>query len=169
VDDVTRTPPVANLGSEFDRFLFTLIGEERHEMPVSVLSALARSNVDPWEEAAALAQLPKTAATQRLRSIIAALPGRTAMHSDAGTIAAGLIELLPRRRHDFAQPREKVSDVGAMINSRALMYGAFVLMAIMLGAQFIIASYQPPAHVAATPAPLDGAAALRASPPITDR
>ena len=169
MDDVTRAPPVAKLGSEFDIFLFTLIGEERHAMPISVLSALARSNVDPWEEAAALAQLPRTAATERLGWIIASLPGRTTMHLDPRTIAGGLIDLLPRRRRDFALPREKVSAAGAMINSRTLMYGAFVLMGIMLGAQFIIASYQPPMHVAGTPAPLVGAAAPRTSVPITGR
>jgi len=35
-------------------------------MLVSVLSGLARSDVDPWQEAATLAELPGETATQRL-------------------------------------------------------------------------------------------------------
>ncbi len=169
MDDVTHTPPAAKLGSEFDVFLFALIGEERRDMPVSVLSALARSNVDPWEEAAILARLPKPAATQRLGSIIAALPGHATMHPDPGTIAAGLIDLLPRLRRDFALPRVKVFAVGTTINSNTLMYGAFVLMAVMLGAQYIIANYQSPTLIADSHASRNGPAAARTSLPITDR
>jgi hypothetical protein len=47
------------LDSEFNDFLFAPIGEEGNEMLLSVLSALARLGVDPWQEAARLSQLPK--------------------------------------------------------------------------------------------------------------
>ena len=49
---------VTQLSSEFNDFLFAPIAEDRHGMPLSVLSALARQNVDPWQEAANLASLP---------------------------------------------------------------------------------------------------------------
>ena len=39
--------------SEFDSFLCAPIGEERNGMLLSVLSALARLDVDPWQEATA--------------------------------------------------------------------------------------------------------------------
>jgi hypothetical protein len=44
-------------------------------MPLSVLSALARLNLDPWHEAAELSDLPKDTAAQRLAALIALLPG----------------------------------------------------------------------------------------------
>jgi hypothetical protein len=42
--------------AEFNAFLFARTGEDRNGMPVSVLSGLARLDMDPWQEEAA--QLP---------------------------------------------------------------------------------------------------------------
>ena len=53
------------------------IGADDGEMPLSVLSALTRLDLDPWQEAAELSELPKGTATQRLAALIARLPGRT--------------------------------------------------------------------------------------------
>jgi hypothetical protein len=61
--------------SEFNDFLFASIGEQENETPLSVLSALARLDVEPWQEAARLAQLPKDQAIQDLSSMIGELPG----------------------------------------------------------------------------------------------
>jgi hypothetical protein len=61
-------------GSEFDDFLLAPIGEDNGGMLLSVLSALARLDVDPWEEAARLAELPGDKATRKLAALIAALP-----------------------------------------------------------------------------------------------
>jgi hypothetical protein len=61
---MTRSPSISVLGSEFDDFLFAPIGEDRNDMPLSVLSALARLDIDPWHEAAELARLPGETATQ---------------------------------------------------------------------------------------------------------
>jgi hypothetical protein len=93
---MTRSVLPSLLGSEFDDFLFAPIDEERNGMLLSVVSALARLDIDPWQETAQLAQLPAAAATQRLASFIAVLPDRPA-HQDPRAIAAGLIALLPRR------------------------------------------------------------------------
>ena len=82
---------------EFDDFLYAPIGADRNEMPLSVLSALARLDIDPWEEAAELSELPKDTATQRLASLIAQLPGGRWTQADSRAIADRLIELLPRR------------------------------------------------------------------------
>lgn len=54
------------LGSEFDAFLFAPVGDDENGMALSVLSALARLSVDPWLEAASLAQLPEHSAIERL-------------------------------------------------------------------------------------------------------
>ena len=97
----TRTParPGYALRSEFDGFLFASIGEDGNGMPVSVLSGLARLNLDPWQEAAHLSTLPGNSAVDRLASQIAALPGKAWTHPEAHAIATHLIGLLP---HTFA-------------------------------------------------------------------
>ena len=80
--EITRSAPVSALAPEFDDFLFASIGEDSNGVLLSVLSALARLDVDPWHEAASLAQLPGTTATRRLASLIAALPDRPSTQLD---------------------------------------------------------------------------------------
>lgn len=58
-----RSTSVSVLGSEFDDFLFAPIGEDKNDMPLSMLSALARLDIDPWQEAAELSRLPEETAT----------------------------------------------------------------------------------------------------------
>ena len=50
------------IGAEFDKFLYAPIREDRNGTPLSVLSALARLDVDPWQEALSLALMPKATA-----------------------------------------------------------------------------------------------------------
>jgi hypothetical protein len=47
---------------EFDEFLEASIGEDRNGTTLSVLSALARLEVDPWQEATNLARMTREAA-----------------------------------------------------------------------------------------------------------
>ena len=79
----------------FDAFLFASVGDEENGMPLTVLSALARLGVDPWDEAGRLAALPRTAATEALAEMIATLPAVGAQRSRASDIAALLVQLLP--------------------------------------------------------------------------
>ncbi len=83
------------IGPEFDKFLYASIGEGRNGTVLSVLSALARLDVDPWQEAASLARMPRESATVRLTALIAALPDEPTMDIPAKTIAADLTALLP--------------------------------------------------------------------------
>ena len=62
------------LGPEFDNFLFAAIGDDENGAPLSVASALARLDVDPWREAVSLARMPRAIAAGRLTSLIASLP-----------------------------------------------------------------------------------------------
>lgn len=151
---IKATPRFSGLGSEFDDFLFAPIGENRNGMRLSVLSALARLDVDPWQEAANLALLPGETATERLASLIASLPDGPSAHPDPGTIAARLIALLPSRARNIPS-RATFLGVGAVINSRAAIQVIFyaILMAFVLGAQSIVASRQPPAQVENAHAP----------------
>ena len=81
---------------EFDEFLFAPIGEEGNGMSLSVVSALARLGIDPWNEAGRLAALSKDSAAATLDQLIARLPGEQWQRLDRPKIAARLVELLPR-------------------------------------------------------------------------
>ena len=108
--------------SDFDDFLFATIGDDNNGMLLSVNSALARSGVDPWEEAATLARLPAETATRNLASLIAALPEGPSARPDPGTIAARLIALLPRPAGPETQSRATLPVIGAVRNSWAIRY-----------------------------------------------
>jgi hypothetical protein len=138
---MTRSASVSLLGPEFNDFLFAPIGEDRNKTLLSVLSALARLDLDPWQEAAKLARLPVEAATQRLASLIAKLPEGSSADGDSATIAARLILLLPRRSGPDASLPDRALDLGAVANSRTFIY--VMLMALVLGAFGLMANHQP--------------------------
>jgi hypothetical protein len=81
---------------EFDDFLCAPIGADENEMPLSVLSALARLDLDPWKVAVELSEPARDIATQRLSTLIARLPARPWAQADLGALADRLIVLLPR-------------------------------------------------------------------------
>lgn len=119
---------------EYDDFLYAPIGTDKDEMPLSVLSALARLNVDPWAIAAELSALPKSPAVQRLASLIAQLPGERWTQADSKTIAVRLIELLPRPGASKAVLVGKVSSLSEMSSST----GAKLLICAALAATVLI-------------------------------
>jgi hypothetical protein len=88
---VTPTP-----GSEFDKFLYAPIGETNDEMPLSVLSAFARQNVDPWAKAAELSLLPRESAIEKLAALIVLVTSGVSASGDPAAGAARLIALLPQ-------------------------------------------------------------------------
>ena len=90
--------PEYSLGhSEFNEFLFAVVGEEKSGMKLTVLSALARIGLDPWREAAHLAGLPKESATRALSATIGALPEGDWKAADSRSIAVRLLNCLPKR------------------------------------------------------------------------
>jgi hypothetical protein len=143
-----------SLGSEFNDFLFAPIGEDSNGMRLSVLSALARLDIDPWQEAAKLARLPVKAATERLSSLIGALPDWPSMHRDTGTIAASLIGLLPRRSGSATPARPDSPRQGATPNSRTVLY--VVVVVFVLTALTMMATRQPTSSVDGSSAPTSG-------------
>ncbi len=134
-------PGYSLLNSEFNDFLFAPIGEERNEMPLSVLSALTRLGIDPWQEAARLTRLPKEPATQSLASMIEALPGGRWAISDSGAIAARLVQLLPSRNHAETSSNAKALSVAAGSDLRQVIFALAVMwliFAAMWGAVLIM-------------------------------
>lgn len=81
----------------FDGFLYAELGEGSTGNAVSVLSALARLGLDPWDEAAALSDLPRASAAARLGGHLARVRDVPDLGVDGVTILPQLIALLPRR------------------------------------------------------------------------
>jgi hypothetical protein len=136
-----------SLGSEFDEFLYAPIVEDSRGMCVSVISALARLDLDPWKEAAELAQLPKEIATRKLTSLIARLPDCPASLGDASAIAACLVDLLPRRTGIKSASREQLIGDGALTSSPTVIALVYVIFWIfILSLQYVAATHLPPAR-----------------------
>ena len=134
---VTPATSVSFFRPEFNDFLYAPIGADGAEMPLSVLSALARLNIDPWEEAAELTELPKDVASHRLASLIARLPGGGWAPTNLRASADRLIELLPRnggpkaRSPDAARGRYEMtsSTVAKLLICAALGATALIIAA----------------------------------------
>jgi hypothetical protein len=83
---------------DLDEFLFAAVGDEGNGMPLSMISALTRLGLDPWDEAGRLSSLNKRDAIEQLARMLAQLlPGRLWASGEVRAIAGGLIELLPKR------------------------------------------------------------------------
>ena len=119
---MTRSASISRLTSEFDDFLFAPIGDERNGMLLSVLSALARLGVDPWLEAAHLTHMPEETATERMASLIAALPDRPSAQPDSASVAARLIALLPRGNATNKALRAPTPDGPAAAKSQTILF-----------------------------------------------
>jgi hypothetical protein len=164
---MTRCTSIAPLGSEFDNFLFASIGEDRNGMLLSVLSVLARLDIDPWQAADELAQLPGETATQRLASLIAALPDGASARPDPGTVATRLVALLPHRAS--IPSRETFFGISAVSDLRGFTYAIVIFIAFVLGAQWIIAGHQPPAQVDNANGPASSASFPQMPPPTSSQ
>jgi hypothetical protein len=93
-----RKSEIFSLGhSDLNGFLFSTIGREPSGVTLSVVSFLARLDVDPWREAGRLATLPRDTAKEWLAQTIASAPTSIWSLPEANVIAARLVTLLPRR------------------------------------------------------------------------
>ena len=137
---------LSHINSEFDRFLFASIGDQENGTPLSVLSVLARSDIDPWQEAARLAQMPKELAAQSVASVIERLPHGRLDPPNSKVIAARLTELLPSHVSLISANQSSVQT----IRSRALIWLA---LGAVWGALVVAGSHAPPSsqNHAATP------------------
>lgn len=117
------------MNPEFDQFLFAPISEETNGMSTSVISALARLNIDPWQEAARLSELPKEGAAAALCQLIDRLPGDRREQSDTQKITTRLIGLLPLRDPTVRGGREKTGGRKKENNSHVALYLVFAGLA----------------------------------------
>lgn len=83
--------------SGFEPFLFAPLWQEANGCALSVLSALARLGVDPWKEAAVLAQQSRKDAAASLAAILARLPRTSPDAPSCSEFAERAVSLLPAR------------------------------------------------------------------------
>jgi hypothetical protein len=158
---MTPATSVSFFRPEFDDFLYAPIAAERNEMPLSVLSALARLDIDPWQEAAELSELPRFTAAQRLAALILQLPGERWTKADSRTISDRLIELLPRRpENPLAEKAHGLREVKLSVATKMLICAALVATVLI-----VAANREPPSRGANADSP----AFNTTSPPQTSR
>lgn len=127
---------------DFDTFLRAPIARGGDGTFVSVLSGLARLDIDPWLEAAQLATLPIAAATARMSALMSALADGKSACMDSAIQAATLIALLPHRRVTPMKSQAishaiSVSDPRVSLSS--VMAVLFVIVLVgSLGAQYLL-------------------------------
>lgn len=127
------------LGSEFDRFLFTPLGEDANGLPLSVVSLLARIDLDPWQEAGDLAALPLEAAARRLRRSLDTLMDPALRQANTETMVLRLLALLPRPAP--AVVRTPLADAGSpAAPDPGTRIGVIIIITsviVLLGSQFV--------------------------------
>jgi hypothetical protein len=145
--DMAHAALAPGIGREYDPFLFASIGEDRHGHPLTVISALAQSDVDPWLEAVGLARLSRDQATARLCRLIAALPGGPASDRSVDAIAGELVALLPRI-DKYAPPRNDAPPETAAPAAVMTPIGRFglgaVALALLMALSLLFSTHTPP-------------------------
>lgn len=81
----------------FERFLRAKVGEDANGSDVSVISMLARLEVDPWAEASDLAAMPDAPARKRLDFLLSRFKDVPTLGHEQGKIVSNLLALLPRK------------------------------------------------------------------------
>ena len=128
--------PEYSLGhSQYNEFLFASIGEE-NTGTLTVLSALTRLGFDPWQEAARLADMPRSVAIQSFAVTIAGLPRGDWTSSDMTAIAARLVAWLPAGSIPPIPTLEGAPSRGGKAKSRPvppwLTWGALAVVLILV-------------------------------------
>jgi hypothetical protein len=155
---MTHAALAPGIGREFDPFLFASVGEDRHGQLLSVISALARSDLDPWLEAVSLARMSQGQATARLRALIAALPDVPPSGRPIDAIAGELVALLPQTDR-LPRPPKPAPPKTAPILSVMTPNGRFglgvVALALLIGFSLLFSTHTPPGagQIGPPPAP----------------
>jgi hypothetical protein len=149
-DEMVHAALAPSIGRDFDPFLFASIGEDRHGQALSVISALARSNLDPWQEAIGLSRMPPPAAIARLSRLIAALPGEPGPARPLEAVSRDLIALLPSGPARVLPLPDKVAAAVGRPDAR-IGIGLCVIALLMAIGLLAAANVPPPPGRAAHP------------------
>ena len=147
--------------SRYNDFLFAPICDESNGMRLSVLSALARMNVDPWEEAARLSTLSAPDAQETLLSTLKFFPGNRQQPAETEMLAAKLVALLPEA--DESATAKASINTGERLQ-RNNLWLVWVLLAIAMS----VLSPREHGTTATTTIAGDSASTANATPPTQD-
>ena len=117
--------------SGFEQFLSAPIWEEKNGTLLSMLSALARLGVDPWREAARLANMPREGAAAALATLLARLPRNGVELPDYAELAQRLVGFLPERGSPTSADRQGNAN-GRMGNTKTGLILALAAVLIIL-------------------------------------
>lgn len=130
----------------FSEFLFADIADEPNGMTLSLISALSRLGVDPWAEAARLADMPEALAVAALAALLARAleAAQAAAHADTRTLAQRLVAKLPRGNavQTSGAPRRVgligfLAGHGRLSGDSARWWGVAIALAVMLVTTFL--------------------------------
>ncbi len=118
---------------EFEPFLYAFVGEDARGSSVTVLSALARLNLDPWAEAADLATLGREAAALRVGALLSRVRDVPALGRSHGPVGRELSRLLPERKARPGTSDSASSDGGPLTPGM----GWAIAVALLVVAQMV--------------------------------
>lgn len=126
------------LGLNFDAFLYAEVGDDQQGGLLSVLSALARVGVDPWDQAALLARSPLDVGVRALSALLARLPDGSGRPADPVGVATRLISLLPHGSPALAPPTSAITQPSTGTGRSRLFKALFYLFLLLLGSQLLM-------------------------------
>ncbi len=155
---MTNALSTSSLDFRLKAFLCASVDDTPSAEPLSVVSALARLDIDPWSEAAELSRLSRDAAARRLGGHLARVSRRPGDQGDHGAAAERLIGLLPRSGESAALAPATPSPGGAAATGSAGMIIIFLVASAFTVAtfSFITAQHLPDPLGAVTPASSPG-------------
>jgi hypothetical protein len=139
---MTLRPEYALGHSEYNSFLFAAVGEEKVGT-LTVLTALTRLGIDPWQEAARLSDLPRETAAQVFAQMIAKLPEGDWKASDAEAIATRLVDSLPLRSAPPI-PSTAIGRARGSIELKNLRFPAWLAWSAVFVVALVLALYLQP-------------------------
>jgi hypothetical protein len=140
-----REIPHGCIDPVFDKFLYTQLGEESNGMQVSVLSVLARQNVDPWEVAQQLTSLSREPAIRFLTPFLAHVSTGSPNRIAPDELAARLITMLPLQHAANGKPG--ISSIEQPRAQSVLIVGyvrlVVALALLMLFSRLLFSAFSP--------------------------
>ena len=124
----------ASSTSDLEQFVYADVAVDPNGMELSVLSALSRHGLDPWQEAQRLALLPRVAAADGLAQILRAVPAVQSLRLDVKVLADRLVALLPVQRPVLAGQVPSTRSATPMQMPRGL---TLVAMAAIFGGMLV--------------------------------
>jgi hypothetical protein len=116
----------------YDVFLYGPVADQENGTPISVLTALARGDHDPWGEAARLAKLPPDRAERELVQLMNGGVGRRLSFVELEAAAKRLVPLLPfRKKHVLASAGVSVgTDAARQLAYWVVWFGIITMLIV---------------------------------------